>query len=219
MVASFTEFVATTGVNDVVEQNGEKRASTNPAWQPRFLALLPSIERYARFRFRHLTSGLRQELVQETIARALTDYVRLVERDQEYVAGAGALARYAVAQVRSGRRVGGRLNARDISSRYCRTRKGVGLEPLVRRDEAGGNWQEILVEDRSAGPADVASARIDVKQWLESLSDRNRSLAERLAAGETTSGAAQLFGITAGRISQLRRTLEASWLAFQQGTA
>jgi hypothetical protein len=218
MIASSTAIETTNGVSHVVERNNASEASTNTAWQSRFLALLPSIERHAKFRFRHRSPELRAELVEETVARALLDYVRLVQRSQEHKACAGALARYAVAQVRAGRRVGGRLNVRDVSSGYCRKRKGVQLEPLDRHDEECGNWQEILVEDRSAGPADIASARIDVERWLESLSERDRCLAKQLAAGETTRGAARLFGVTAGRISQRRRKLEANWSAFQQGT-
>jgi DNA-directed RNA polymerase specialized sigma24 family protein len=192
---------------------------TCPEWQRRFLVLLPNIRRHANRRFRNFAPELREELVQETIARALLDYLRLVERGKEHVAFAGTLARFAISHVRQGRRVGGRLNSRDVSSEYCRARKGVSLESLDRCDNATGDWQQIVVEDRNSTPAEIASIRIDVHEWLKSLPKRDRTLAERLATGETTSGAARMFGITAGRISQLRRSLEASWLAFQHESA
>src|SRR6185436_56192 len=120
--------------------------------------------------FRHLSPELREELVQETIARALLDYLRLVERGKEQIARAGPLARYAVAQVRRGRRVGGRLNIDDVSSDYCRQHKDVSLESLDRRDEISGGWQEILVANRHSTPAEIAAVRIDMYQWLETLS-------------------------------------------------
>lgn len=184
-------------------------------WQDRFLALLPSIRRHANLRFRTLSPELCEELVQETIVRALHDYVRLVERGKEHLAFAGPLARFAAAQVRQGRRVGGKLNIRDVSSEYCRTRKGVFLKSLDRADNASGRWQEALVEDRGSTPAEIAAARIDVCEWLKTLSRRSCRLAERLAMGETTSGAARIFGISAARVSQLRRELQDAWEAFQ----
>jgi DNA-directed RNA polymerase specialized sigma24 family protein len=190
-------------------------AATNPGWQRRFLLLVPTIRRHAKLRFRNLTPELREELVQETIARALLDFLRLVERGKEHVASAGPLARYAVAQVRQGRRVGSRMNVRDITSHYSQQQTGAVVERLDRCDEESGGWQEILVEDRHAGPAEIASTRIDVHEWLKSLPKRDRRLAERLATGETTSGAARIFAITPGRVAQLRRELHDAWRVFQ----
>jgi DNA-directed RNA polymerase specialized sigma24 family protein len=184
-------------------------------WQAEFLRLVPRIRRYAEMRFRHVNPADRDDAVQEVIARALLQFLRLWELGKADLIYAGPLARYAVAQVRGGRRVGGRLNIRDVSSTYCRARKGVSLESLDRCDDASDCWQEVLVEDRQATPADVAAARIDVREWLRSLPRRNRRLAERLATGESTSGAAQMFGISRSRVSQLRRELKCAWNTFQ----
>ncbi len=38
-----------------------------------------------------------------------------------------------------------------------------------------------------------------------------------LAAGETTSAAAEMFGVSPARISQIRELLRKSWEAFQGG--
>jgi DNA-directed RNA polymerase specialized sigma24 family protein len=188
-----------------------------PTWHSAFLRMLPSIRRHAEVRFRHVNATDREDAVQEVIARALLDYLRLIERGKEAVAFAGPLARYAVAQVRRGRRVGGRLNIRDVSSEYCRVRKGVLLESLD-RDENSSDWREVLVEDRHSTPAEIAATRIDVGEWLKTLPGRSRRLAERLATGETTSDAAQLFGISPARVSQLRRELHHAWNSFQAET-
>jgi len=216
MIAEFRTPETAAQVQPTALRKTAAPGSTNPAWQHQFLALLPSIRRHAKLRFRNVSPELREELVQEVIARTLLDYLRLVERGKEHVAFAGPLARYAVAQVQAGRRVGGRLNVRDVTSHYSQRQTGAIVERLDRCDEESGDWQEILVEDRHSTPAEIAATRIDVHDWLESLPRRDRRLAERLAIGETTSGAAQIFGVTAGRISQLRRTLEESWAAFQQ---
>jgi len=193
----------------------ESHASEIPPWQKRFLRLLPSIQCHAEIRFRNIGPELREEMVQETIARALVDYRRLMDRHMEHAASASPLARFAVAQVRHGRRVGSRLNVHDVSSEYCRTRKGVSLKSLDRCDLESGAWQEVLVEDRHTTPADIASIRIDVGLWLETLPNRSRHMAERLASGETTLAVARLFGISCGRVSQMRRELQHDWYSFQ----
>jgi DNA-directed RNA polymerase specialized sigma24 family protein len=190
-------------------------AASHTAWQKRFLELLPKIRRHAQIRFRALAPEAREELVQETIARALMDFLRLVQRGKEHLACATPLARFAVAQVRQGRRVGSRLNGRDVGSEYGRLRNGVLVLSLDSHDETSGSCCEALAEDRRSTPADIAAIRIDFAHWLTTLSPRSRRLAERLAMGETTSGAARLFGISPGRVSQLRGEFRRAWHAFQ----
>ena len=50
---------------------------------------------------------------------------------------------------------------------------------------------------------------------LRRLTARLRRIALALASGETTKGAAELFGLSPARISQLREWLRKSWEAFQ----
>jgi DNA-directed RNA polymerase specialized sigma24 family protein len=194
---------------------GTVEESTNLDWQCRFLLMVPSIRRHARYSFRGLSAALRDELLQEVIARACLDYGRLVQRGKEHVACAGPLARYAIAQIYNGRRVGSRRNVRDVMSEYCQWRKGVSLQSLDDHDVVSGDWQQILVEDRHSTPAEIASLRIDVTHWLTTLPARSRHLVKRLALGETTSEAARRLGISRGRVSQLRNELRRAWYAFQ----
>jgi hypothetical protein len=190
-----------------------RRRPSPPAWHAAFLRMLPAIRTHARVAFRHLGPEAREEAVQEVIANACRAYKRLVELGKTDIAYAGALARYGVAQVKDGRRVGGRLNVRDISSEYCQRRKNVTVERLDKFDKEDG-WQEIVVEDRHATPADIARVRIDFADWLKTLPRRKRRIAEVLSTGETTSNVAKRFHVSAGRISQLRRQLYESWLEF-----
>jgi hypothetical protein len=185
-----------------------------PAWHERFLSMLPAIRQHAEIRFRDINPELRQELVQETIARSLCDYLRLLQRGKEFVGQAGPLARYAVVQVKQGRKVGGRLNVRDVGSEYCRRRNSLKLQSLDEIQPSGG-WTEALVHDRRWTPADVAAARLDVSEWLATLPARTRAIAERLALGESTQNAARLFNISRSRVSQIRRELERGWRRFQ----
>ncbi|MEX0740816.1 MAG: hypothetical protein WD071_15895 [Pseudohongiella sp.] len=188
--------------------------TTGCEWHGHFLSLLPSIRSHAAVRFRHLLPELREELVQETIARAFVDYAELVERGKQHRAFATPLSRFAVSQVRRGRRVGSRMNRRDALSDTRPERTRWSLESLESK-EVPGACLESLAENRRSDPADIAASRIDIAHWLGTLTKRNRRIAESLASGERTSCVAKMFAVTAGRVAQLRREFETSWVAFQ----
>jgi hypothetical protein len=184
-----------------------------------FLALVPRIRRLAAHYLRQLSAEARDEALQEVVASAFVGYVSLVERGKADRAFAGTLARYGAYQYLSGRRVGSRMNCRDVLSKYGRQRSGISVERLDRFDKRSGNWQELVVEDRRSTPADVAATRVDFAAWLKSLPERTRVIAETLATGETTGCVAGMFGVSAGRISQIRAELYGAWLAFTGETA
>ena len=183
-------------------------------WHRQFLALLPQIITYAKIAFHDVRGQDRQDKIQETVANALVAFRRLVQLKKTDLAYPSVLARYAVAQIKDGRLVGGRMNVKDVSSPYCQRVKGVVLERLDRYDSDDECWQEVLVPDKTCTPAELAASRIDVQAWFKSLNRRDRRVAEFLAAGQTTTAAASKFKVSAGRISQLRRELAESWRKF-----
>jgi len=183
-------------------------------WQRQFERLLPLIRQQAAWHFRHLGVEARQEAVQSSIAHAWQALVRLARRGRLDVVRLSALVRFAVARTRGGRNLGTSLNANDVLSAWCRQRRNVRVERL-REFDAAGTWREIVVADRRSNPADLAAFRIDVAEWLNGLSRRDRSIAETLALGVSTQLAAKQFNLTAGRISQLRRELYTAWQRFQ----
>jgi hypothetical protein len=189
--------------------------STEPSSHAAFVAMLPAIRRAAQISFRKIRPELRDDLVEEVVANAFVAYARLVERGQVDRALPSPLARFAIAQVRAGRRVGNRLRIRDVMSGYAQFKKEFFVERLDSFDDEEDCWQEILVEDKRATPAEVAACRIDFAEWLRRLTARLRKIALALASGETTKGAAELFGLSPARISQLREWLKKSWEAFQ----
>lgn len=176
--------------------------------QDRFLELLPQIERQARRAFYDRQPAEREELVQEVVANAYVAFNRLVQLGKQELAYATPLAMYAVRHVRSGRRVGTPVNKRDVLSPANRH---VTVEPLQKFDHGDGEWKEVLVEDKHAGPAETAAARLDIAKWFRKLPAAKRRIARVLATGETTQGAAKQLGLSSGRVSQLRRELQASW--------
>jgi hypothetical protein len=192
--------------------------TAEPAWHVGFLRILPAIRRSTEITFRKVRPELRHELIEEVIANCLVAYARLAELGKEHLAFASPLTRFAVAQVRSGRRVGNRLRIRDVLSGYAQHRQAFSVERLDHFDEEENCWQEIVVEDKRATPAEVAAFRLDFLAWLKLLPKQRRKIALSLAAGETTSGAAKLFAVAPGRISQLRQWFKGSWERFQGET-
>ena len=185
------------------------------AWHRQFLAMVPAITTYASFHFRKTACEAREELIQEVLANCLVAFDRLVKTGKADLAYPSVLARYAVGQMRRGRRVGLQLNHCDVTSPYAQWRQGFVVERLEEQDAISGSWQAIIIEDRRATPADTAACRIDFQDWLGRLTGQQRRIAKLLATGEKASVAAKRFHLTNGRISQLRKELQASWEAFQ----
>jgi hypothetical protein len=182
----------------------------------RFLDMLPRIRNQARLAFRRLRPEHKDELVQEVVVNAYSAFVRLVHRGKADVAFATPLANFAIRQVIAGRRVATKPSVRDIMSPQARAANGIVVERLDVFDEEQCQWRQALVEDRHAGPAEIAAARIDVAAWLRSLSRRNRRIAKILAMGETTTDVARRFNLSRPRVSQLREELRASWEKFHE---
>jgi peptide subunit release factor 1 (eRF1) len=181
-----------------------------------FLDMLPRICSQARRAFRQLRPEHRDELIQEVLANAYCQFVRLVRRGKADVAYATPLANFAIRQVIAGRRVADKPRLRDVLSPQARSVDGIVVERLDVFDEKQDRWRQVLVEDRHATPADIAAARIDVADWFRSLAPRNRRIAKILATGETTTDVAGQFGVSRARISQLRDELKTSWERFHE---
>jgi hypothetical protein len=75
--------------------------------------MLFSIRRYARCAFRHLGAEQCEDAVEEVIANAAVAFARLAALGKTDLAYPTVLARYGIAQVRDGRRVG------DVLSPYA----------------------------------------------------------------------------------------------------
>ena len=195
-----------------------KPQSPNPSvdyLHGKFVELLPSIQKQARVAFYSEPPERREELIAEVVANSWVAFVRLMERGLDDVIYASPLAQYAIRQTKAGRRVGGRLNVQDITSRHCQVVKGVRVGQLDHFNEDTEEWKEVLIEDRHAGPAEIAACRIDLTAWLSSLPSRHRRIATTLAVGESTGRVAKMFRVSSARISQIRRELYDAWRQFQ----
>jgi hypothetical protein len=188
--------------------NKEQNQTT---WQSSFVAMLPEIEQKLRLAFCRLDPEAREDAIEEGVVHSLLAYIRLVEQGRAEVATSSSLAWYSSRQVKRGRPAAGRMNAKDPLSRYAQISNGIQI------DRQPTNWIDAIVEDKRATVADQVAAKLDVSAWFATLTKRMKGIAKDLAFGCSTSEVARKYGVTAGRISQLRRTLEESWLAFQPG--
>lgn len=168
--------------------------------------ILPAVRTHAYMTFRGLNPEAREEAVAEAMASAYVAYLSLVRRGRAHLAFASTMARFAVNFVRNGRHVGGKDNCKELLNRP--------VERLDRFNHVEDEWMEVLVEDRTATPAEIAANRMDFMAWFNSLKRRDRRIAKALACGGTTCEVAKRFGISAGRVSQKRREFMDSWYSF-----
>ena len=198
-----------------------KPACAKPAsaWHAPFLAMLPTIRRYARIAFRDLEPDARQEMVQEVIAHCVVAYARLVQIGKADLAYATVLAMCAIRQVRNGRRVGNSENRRDVYSRHAQATGQFALQHLGTPHQQRAGWKEQLIETSVTPVPDQAAFRIDFSRWLSTLPQRDQLMARQLADSQWTGDVARRFDLSAARVSQLRRRLQASWEQFQDPNA
>ncbi len=185
-----------------------------PAWHAGFLAMAPTIINYARNAFGQANPEAREDLIEEVVANALVAYVRLFQQGRIALAYPTVLARYGVAQVRDGRRVGAKMNITDPLSAYCQRRRAVVVGSLDRFDAEDNQWVEAVVEDHHTPVFDQVQFRCDFPAWLDSLTQRNRRVATALSLGHSTGHVAERFKLSEGRISQLRHEFQESWRTF-----
>ena len=190
--------------------NNERNENT---WQSDFVAMLPEIEQKLRLAFWRLDPEARENAIEEGVVHSLLAYVRLVDQGRAEVATPSSLAWYSSRHVKRGRPTSGKMNGNEPLSRYGRISNDIEIE------RQSGTWIDTLVEDKRAPIADQVAAKMDVGVWFATLTKRMKEIAKDLAFGCSTSEVAKKYGVTAGRISQLRRVLEESWLAFQQEAA
>jgi hypothetical protein len=186
------------------------------AVQQAFLAILPRINRHARIYFRHLKCPeAKDDASAETVAFAWLWFVRLLQQGKHPERFVSAIAAYAARTVRSGRRLCGQEKARDVLSARAQQRCPLSVSPIPDASSLEGNVFDEALHDNTMTPVpDQVSFRLDFPAWLVTLSTRDRKLIRALMSGETTTELACRSGLSAARISQLRREYLNDWRSF-----
>ena len=193
-------------------KRGSQRSA--PEWYEAFLSVLPAVRQHARIAFRSLDPEAREECIQNAICNACTAVARLATLGKLNLAYPSVMARFAAAQTRDGRLVGGHLNCRDVGSLYCQRKKHLRVERLDHFDAEADCWLESVIEAPYIPVFDQVQFRCDFRSWLERLPRRDRKIALMLARSESTGDVARRFKVTSGRVSQLRAELAESWRQF-----
>lgn len=186
---------------------------TSLSAQALFLMLMPSVRCHARHAFRRLRQLEQEEAVQDVLVQVFITCVQLATHGQQSKAYPSALARFAIARYREGRRAGQPTRSRDLMSeaRLQRQSRCCG-RPIQQRED----WQAAVAADSRTPVLDQVCFRMDFPVWLSHLSERQRRIAHTLALGNTVTEAARLHRVTPARISQLRQELRESWLEFER---
>jgi hypothetical protein len=191
----------------------------------RFLSIVPRIEHHAQIYFRDIwCKQTRQDYIAETLAIAWKAFLRLAQKGRDAVQFVGKLARYAARAVRSGRKLAGTDRAHDVLSPRARRRHGFRLErlqpsrrlPVEKLHCPRGRRELELIEEAlhdsaQTPPPDAAAFRLDFPLYLARLSERDRGVALYLAEGHRPGEAASAFGLSRGRLSQMRHELSRKW--------
>jgi hypothetical protein len=178
-------------------------------WQASFAAMLPEIQQKLSLAFCRLDPEAREDAIEEGIVLSLLAYVRLVEQGRANVATPSSLAWYSSRHVKRGRPAGGRMNGKEPLSRYGQISNDIEVELQP------GDWIDAIVQDKRAPVVDQVAVKMDVGAWFSTLTKRMKVIAKDLAFGCSTNEVARKHGVTPGRISQFRRSLEDSWYEFQ----
>jgi len=185
--------------------------------QAAFLAsVLPKVLSHGRVSFRHLRSADRkEEYIAEMVALAWRWHLRLAQRGKDATRFPTALASYAARAVRCGRRLAGMDRSKDVLSPQARQRHGFLVSTLPEISTLSDNPLAEALHDNTQTPPDVQCAfRVDFRAWRATHTERNRQILHDLMVGERTSDVAGKYGLSPGRVSQLRRELHDDWELF-----
>jgi hypothetical protein len=179
-----------------------------------FLALQPIVVRHAQVVFRRYPAVEQEELIAEAVAAAFVSYLALKARGREPHEFPSAIAKYSTLRVMEGRHVGSRSNCHDVLARRVQRRRWFQVRPLPPRDTI---MEAAFVTDETP-VLDQVVFRIDVPAFLQKLTERDQQIARALAEGHAAIGVARQFGVTPGRVTQLRQQWHREWLMFQDET-
>jgi len=207
--------------------------SSNPApnssLHAAFLELVPMIRTHGLVVFRFLKcEDKREDVIQEMIALSWRWFVRLVQKGKDPTAFPTAIATFAARAVKSGRRLARMERPRDVLSERAQQLHGFKVESLPistrtshenlfaaphgqRRQDA---FEERLRDNTITPVPDQVSFRLDFPAWVHTRTERDRQVIEDLMAGARTMDVADKHGLTAGRVSQLRRDFMEDWAWF-----
>jgi len=179
-------------------------------------SVLPKVVAHGRFSFRHIRCRHQQEeLLAEMTGLCWRWHLRLAQRGKDATRFPTALATFAARAVRCGRRLAGMDRSKDVLSPLAQQRKGFAVGKLPDCSTLDGSPLHEALHDNTQSPVDEQVCfRIDFPSWRASRNERDRLVLDDLMLGERTLDVAGKYGLSPGRVSQLRRELHDDWELF-----
>ncbi len=190
-----------------------------------FLALVPTIETRARFAFAYLKcANQRADKIAEAVALAWKLFVRLHERGKDVATFPVVFAMFIARAVACGRRLVGIEPSADVLSQSAQRKHGFAVTSYpdsnaipIHEHHAPSTFdslEERLANNTQTPVPDQAAFRIDFPEWLRTLSSREKTMVQAMMREEGTNDLSRTFGVSAGRISQIRSNLRTEWAKF-----
>ncbi|OAI42041.1 hypothetical protein AYO40_02080 [Planctomycetaceae bacterium SCGC AG-212-D15] len=187
--------------------------------------VLPRIESHAALVFRSRKAEEKAELLADATALAWKWTTRLVQRGKDPTRFPTAIATLVCRAVRCGRRITRMESAKDVLSKRAQQRHDFRVErlPATTRTHHDGlynvvggqrkldDWEEHLQDNVRTPIPEQANFRLSYPRFMDGQTDRNRRIAEFLAVGNSGKAAAQRFGLSPCRITQIRQRLCKDW--------
>jgi len=172
-----------------------------------FLSILAKIQTHARIFFRHVRCRCkRDDFIAETVALAWNWFKRMAQKGKDATRFPTALASYAAKAVRCGRRAYGQMKAQDVLNEHAQQRHGFYVSKLPDFSTLSENpLAEALIDNTRSPVPEQVMFRLDFPSWLTTRTERDRRIINDMAMGQRTLDLSKRYGISPGRISQLRR--------------
>lgn len=182
----------------------------------RFESILPKIETHARISFRSVKCPQKKaDRIAEVVALAWRWFVRLAEKGKDATQFPLVLADYAVRHVRQGRRLCGVLKPNDVLSERAQQERGFSVGKLPDYSTLTSSpLDKALVDNTQTPVPEQVAFRCDFPSWLTTRTGRDRCIITDMAMNERTNALSKKFGVSPGRISQLRRDFQDDWNRF-----
>jgi hypothetical protein len=191
--------------------------SSNDDLHQLFLAVvLPRLKTHAAVCLRDVRCPHRRdELRSELFALGWAWYVRPVDQGKRPEQFPTAIATFAGRAVKAGRRLCGQDKVNDVLSPLAQRRRGFAVSSLPQFSSLDGNaFDEALHDNTRTPPDEQAAFRCDFPDWVRTRWHRDRRLIDDLMLGERPADLAAKFGLSPGRLSQLRREFFDDWSRF-----
>jgi len=194
-----------------------------------FLRIAPRVELHGRVYFRGLKCpDTREDCICEMLALSWRWFLRLIAQGKNPLQFPTAIADFAARAVKAGRRLCGKHKGKDVmnplaqqrhdfvverlSVSTCRSHESRYSVPLGQ--QAQDSFEERLRDNAVTPPPDAVAFKLDFACWLQTRTDRDRGIIGDLMLDERTTDVADKYGLSPGRVSQLRREYLQDWRTF-----